>query len=122
MYQNVTEVNFMFFEKKSFQSRSNFVYLEPGLYPSITDFVESMNTLIQKRYNHNESCITVKVSRKTQQAVIYLANERSVLAFLSTELARNFGSNIGNAFGVMLREKGLHKPDFAYKLSAYTLS
>ena len=57
MYQNVTEGKFMFFDKKLSKS-SEFYYLEPDLYPSITDFVEPMNILIQ------ENTITAKtVSR-----------------------------------------------------------
>ena len=66
MYQNVTEGEFLFFDKKLSES-SEFYYLEPGLYPSITDFVEAMNILIQERHNHSENCIKVKVSRKTQK-------------------------------------------------------
>ena len=62
MYQNVTEEKFMFFDKKPSKS-SEFYYVEPGLYPSITDIVEAMNTLIQERHNDSETCITVKLSR-----------------------------------------------------------
>ena len=79
----------MFFEKKLSKS-SEFYYLEPGLYPSITDFVEAMNTLIQERHNHSEKCITVKVFRRTQKVEIYLANEGSALAFFSTDLRHIF--------------------------------
>ena len=46
-----------------------------------------MNTLIQERHNHSESCITVKVSQRTQQFEIYLASEGSSLAFFSTDLS-----------------------------------
>ena len=53
MYQNVTEGKFMFFHKKLSKS-SEFYYLEPGLYPSITDIVEAMNTLIQERHNQRK--------------------------------------------------------------------
>ena len=70
----------MFFDKKLSKS-SEFYYLEPGLYPSITDIVEAMNTLIQERHNHSENCVTVKVSQRTQKVEIYLANEGSGLAF-----------------------------------------
>ena len=48
MYQNITEGKFMFFGKKLSKS-SEFYYLEPGFYPSNTDIVEAMNTLIQER-------------------------------------------------------------------------
>ena len=40
-------------------------YLEHGLYSSITDIVEAMNTLIQERNNHRDTCVTIKVSRVT---------------------------------------------------------
>ena len=115
MYQNVTEGKFMFFDKKLSKS-SEIFYLEPGLYPSITDIVEAMNVLIQERHNHSENCIKIKVSRRTQKVEIYLANEGSGLAFVSTDLGHNFGSNVGNEFGVMLRGKGPHKPEFAYDI------
>ena len=98
--QNVTEGKFMFFNKKLSKS-SDFFYLEPGFYPSITDIVEAMNILIQERHNHSENCIKVKVSRRTREIEIYLANERSGLAFLSTDLGHIFGSNVGSEFGVM---------------------
>ena len=117
MYQNVAEGKFMFFDKKD-----RFYYLEPGIYSSVTDIVEAMNTLIQERHNYSENCITVKMSRRTQKVEIYLANEESGLAFFSTDLGHIFGSNVGNEFGVMLRGKGLHKPNLLTTLSAYTLS
>ena len=75
-----------------------------------------MNTLVQERHNHNEICITVKLSRRTQKAEIHLANEGSVLALFSIDLGHIFGSNVGNEFGVMLREKGPHKPELAYDI------
>ena len=115
MYQNVAEGKFIFFDKKLSKS-SEFCYLEPGLYASITDNVEAMNTLIQERHNLSENCITVKVSRRTQKVEIYLANERSGLLFFSTVLGHVFGSNVGIEFGVILRKKGYHKPQFAYDI------
>ena len=115
MYQNVTEGKFMFFDKKLSKS-SELYYLEPGLYPSITDIVEALNLLIHERHNHSENCIKVKVSRRTQKVEIYLANEASGLAFFSTDLGHILESNVGNEFGVMLRGKGPHKPSFAYDI------
>ena len=112
MYQSVTKGKFMFFDTKLSKS-SEFYYLEPGLYPSIRDIVEVMNILIQERQNHSENCIKVKMSRRTQKVEIYLANEGSGLAFFSTGLGHIFESNVGNEFGVMLRGKRPHKPEFA---------
>ena len=60
----------MFFDKKLSKS-SEFYYLEPGLYPSITDIVEAMNILIQERRNHSEKCIKLEESRRTQEVKIY---------------------------------------------------
>ena len=101
----------MFFDKKL--SELEFYYLEPGLYTSITGIVEAMNTLNQERHNHSKNCITVEVSGRTQKVEIYLANEGSGLAFFSTDLGHIFGINVGNEFGVMLRGKRPHKPEFA---------
>ena len=102
----------MFFDKK-LSKLSEIFYLEPGLYPSNTDIVEAMNMFIQERHNHSKNRIKIKVSRKTQKVEIYLANERSGLALFSTDLEHFFGSNVGYEFGVMLRGKGPHKPNFA---------
>ena len=75
-----------------------------------------MNTLIQERNNHNETCITVKVSRRSQKVVIILANDTSGLAFCSTDLGYIFGNNVGNQFGVLMNGKGPHEPQFAYDI------
>ena len=113
--QKITEGNFKFFDKKLSKSTSNYS-IEPGLYTSITDIVEAMNTLIQERNNHNETCITVKVSRRTQKTVIMLANDNSGLAFCSTDLGQIFNNNVGNEFGVLMIGKGPHEPEFAYDI------
>ena len=115
MYQNITEGYFKFFDEKISKSTSTY-NLEPGLYTSITDIVEAMNTLIQERNNHNETCITVKVSRRWQKVVILLANDTSGLAFCSTDLGHIFGNNVGNQFGVLMKGKAPHEPQFAYDI------
>ena len=75
-----------------------------------------MNRLIKERNNLNETCITVKVSRRTQKVVIMLANDTSGLAFCSTGLGHNFGNNVGNEFGVLMKGKGPHEPQFDYDI------
>ena len=90
----------VFDEKLSKSTSAN--NLEPGLYTSITDIVEALNTLIQETNNRNETCITVKVSRKTQKVVIMLASDTTGLAFCSTYLGDNFGKNVGEEFGVLM--------------------
>ena len=115
MYQNITEGKFRFFDKKISKLTSTYS-IEPGLFTSITDIVEAMNRLIQERNNHNEICITVKVSRRTQKVVIMLANDTSGLAFCSTDLGHIFGNNVGNEFGMLMIGKGPHEPDFAYDI------
>ena len=115
MYQNITEGKFKFFDEKLSKSTSAY-NIEPLLYNSITDIVEAMNTLIQEKNNHNETCITVKVSRRTQKVVIMLANDTSGLAFCSTDLGHIFGNNVGNEFGVLMTGKGPHEPEFAHDI------
>ena len=115
MYQNVTEGKVMFFHRKLSKS-SEFYYLEPGFYPSITEIVEATNTLIQGRHNHSKYCITVKISRRTQKVEIHLATEGSGLASFSTDLGHIFDSSVGHEFGVMLRGKSPHKPEFAHDI------
>ena len=105
----------VFWLKKLPKSTSTYS-IEPGLYTSITDIVEAMNTLIQERNNHNETFITVKVSRRTQKVVNMLANNSSGLAFCNTDLGHNFGNNVGNEFGVLKIGKGPHEPEFAYDI------
>ena len=115
MYQKITEGKFKFFDDKLSKSTTNY-NLERGLYTSITDIVEAMNTLIQERDNHNETCITVKVSRRTQKVVIMLANDTSGLAFCSTDLGHIFGNNVGNELVVLIIGKGPYEPEFAYDI------
>ena len=110
MYQNITEGKFKFFDEKLSKSTSTY-NPESGLYTSITDIVEAMNTLIQERNNHHETCIAVKVSRKTQKVVILLENDTSGLAFCSTDLGHVFGNNVGNESGVLMIGKGLLNPN-----------
>ena len=102
MYQIITEGKFKLFNKKTSKS-SKFYHVENSFYPSITDFLEAMNTLIQERHNHSESCITSEVSRIMQKVGIYLAKEGAGLSFLSMNLEHIFRSNVGNELGRMLR-------------------
>ena len=112
MYQNIAGGKFKYFDEKLSNSTSTYS-IEPGLYTSITDIVEAMNTLIQQRNNHNETCITVKVFATTQKVVVMLANDTSDLAFCSIDLGHIFGNHVGNLFGVLMKGKGTHRPQFA---------
>ena len=75
-----------------------------------------MNTLIQEKNNDNETCITVKVSRRTQKDVIMLANDTPGLAFCSTDLGHIFDNNVGNEFGGLMIGKGPDEREFAYDI------
>ena len=101
-HQNVTGANLMFLDKKLSRS-SKFYYLGPCVYLSIFDIVKAMNTLIQESHNHNQNCITAKVSPRTQKVEIYFAIERSDLAFFSRGLEGISGSNVGNESRMTLR-------------------
>ena len=61
--------------------------------------MEAVNTLIQERNNHIDTCITKKVSRVTQKVKVYLTNEETNLAIFSTDLGHIFGGDVRNSFG-----------------------
>ena len=95
MYQNITEGKFMFYDDKLSKTTEAY-YRNPGLLSSITDILEAMNTLIQERNNHRDTCITVKVNRVTQKMKVNLATEESSPATFSTDLGPTFGGDVGN--------------------------
>ena len=103
------------FDKKLLKSTSTY-NLEHGLYTSITDIVEALNTLNQESNNHNKTCITVNVSRRSQKVLIILANDTSGLAFCSTDWGHIFGKDVGNQFGVLMKGKGPQEPQFGYDI------
>ena len=98
---------------RNFQSRQSFTLWIP-VFTRRLHTVVAMITLIQERHNHNESCVTVEVTRKMQRVEIHLANEEPGLAFFSTNLP-NFW-NVGHEIGLMLGEKGPHKTEFAHDI------
>ena len=100
----------MSFDIKKTLKLVRFLLSQRGIYPSITDIDNAMNTLVQERHNHSGSCKTNKVSRKTQRVVIYLAKEGSGLAFFKTVLGHLNGSKVYNEIGAMSRETGSHNP------------
>ena len=115
LYQNVTDGNFKFFDEKLSNSMSTY-NPEPGLYTSFTVSVEAIKTLFQERNYHNETYITVKVSRRPQKVVVMLAGDTSSLAFCSTGLGHIFGNNVRNEFVVLMTGKGPHDPEIAYDI------
>ena len=118
MYQIITQRKFKFFDEKVSKSTTTYS-IDLGPYTSITDIVEVMNPLIQERNSHNEFCIRVKVSLRTQKVVILvimLANDTSGLAVCSTGLGHIFGNNMGNQFVVLMKGKGPHEPEFPYDI------
>ena len=115
VYQNVTEGKFMFYDEKISKTTEAY-YLEPGLFSSINDILEAMNTLIQKRKNPRGTCVTIKVGRVTQKVKVYLANDKLSLAIFSTDLGRIIGGNVTNDLGILISRKGPHEPKIAYDI------
>ena len=105
----------MFYDEKLSRTAEAY-YRGAGLYSSITGIVEAMNTLIQERNNHRDTCITIKVSRVTQKVKVYLADEESSLAIFTTDLGHIFGGDVRNDLGILMRGKGSHEPTFAYDI------
>ena len=75
-----------------------------------------MDTLIQERNNHRNTCITIKVSRITQKVKVYLANEESSLAIFSTDSGHIFEGDMRNDSGIHIRGKEPHERTFAYDI------
>ena len=113
LYQNVTDEKFPFYD--AIFSRTTTAYsLEHGLYSSVPNIVEAVNLLMQERNKHNEICITVKVSRRTQKIELSLSGDDSSLVIFSTDLGIIFGGDFGDDKGILMRGKGPHEPKFAY--------
>ena len=110
-YQNFTEGRFMFSVKKL--EKRQFFSPKIGMYFSISDLVETMNTLIQNKHG---GCITAEVSRKTQKIETYLAIGRIGLALSIPNLGGILGRNVGKEFRVMLRGKGAYKPEWVFDI------
>ena len=115
MYQNVTEDKFLFHDNELSKTK-DYYYLEPGLYHSITDIVEAMNSLIQNRNNHNTTCIGVKVDRRSQKVAFLLVNDESGLVISSIDLGHIFVGDARNDRGILMLSEGPHKPLFAYDI------
>ena len=115
MYQNVTEGKFLFHDNELSKTK-DYYYLEPGLYHSITDIVEAMNSLIRNRNNHNKTCISVKMDRRTQKIAFSLVNDESSLVISIIDLGHIFGGDVRNDWGLLILGKGPHKPLFAYDI------
>ena len=68
-----------------------------------------MNTLIQERNNHIDTCITIKLSSVMQKIKVYLASEESSLASFSYDLGHIFGGDVRNDLGKLICGKGPHE-------------
>ena len=99
-----------------FLSRLKFTIWSPVSTLPLRILLKPWTLSFEKHFHHSESYMTIKVSRRTQNVDICLANEKSGLAYFSWDQGHNFGSNVGNEFGVILWGKGSHKPDFAYEI------
>ena len=62
-----------------------------------------MNLLIQEKNKHNENCINVKVSRRTQNLIFHIV-------IFCTDLGNLFGEDFGDNKGVLMPGKGPHEP------------
>ena len=114
MYQDFTENQYRFFDERL--SKTEPYCLQHTLYSSITDLVETLNTLIEERNTHSDTCIRIKDNRVAQKIEVYLAKEESSLAYCSTILGHIFGGDMRNDLGIPMRRKCLQKPTFAHDI------
>ena len=115
MYQKVTEGKFSFHDNELSKTKY-YYYLEPGLHHCITDIVEAINSLIQKKNNNNKTCIGVKGDRRTQKNAFLFVSDESFLVISNIDLGHIFGGDVRNDRGLLMLVKGPHKSLFAYDL------
>ena len=112
MYQNVRLIKYMFLTR-NFQS-----LLTSTIYNLVFTFplriVLKLWTLSLKKDTIKAKTVSqIKCLKEPKKLRFTLQFEGSGLAFFSTDLGHIFGINDGNEFGVMLRGRGPHKPEFA---------
>ena len=115
MYQIVREGKFLF-HVNELSKTIDYYYLEPGLYHSITDIVEAMSSPIQKKNDHNTTCISVKVDLRTQKIAFLLVNDEPSFVISSIVLGHIFGGDVPNDWGISMLGKGPHKFLLAYDI------
>ena len=93
-----------------------------SFYPSLTDVVEAMKTLIQKKNNDCENCITAKMSRKRKNWRFTLQMENMVLHSLLRTWDILPKTMLVSILDWCLEEKDIINPNLQMTLSAYTLS
>ena len=107
------------FKQTEFHNFAFFSQHSQALYDVLQKKIENLELIQSENFesiDHSESCITVKVSPKTQKIEICLANEVSVWRFFSTEQRVICRGNVGNELAVMLKRKGPHIPEFAHDI------
>ena len=109
IYQNVTEGKLLFHDNE-LSNTKDYYHLEPGLYHSITDIVEAMNSLIENRNYHNTIWNGVKVDRRSQKVAFSLVNDESSLVISSIDLGHIFGGDVRNDRGKLMLGRGSHNP------------
>ena len=105
---------FIIFDEKIPKSLE-FYYLEPSLV-----FTLPLRLLLMPRtFSFKKDRIKARVLSplkclEERKKLSYLAYEGSGVAFFSTDQEHIFGSTVGKKFGLILKGKGLHKPELAY--------
>ena len=75
-----------------------------------------MNTLIQKKHNHNKHWFAVKLSQKTQKFEIYFSNAGFFLIVLVDSWEILLEAILAFKKAVMLGSEGPQKLEFAYNV------
>ena len=97
------------FLTRNFQSHQNFITWN-------LVFTLPLRMLLKPRtFSFKKDTITAKTVSKIK-CLQESKRLKFTLQIFSTDLGHIFGSNVGNEFGVMLRGRGPHKPEFAYDI------
>ena len=112
----------IFFFDRKFSKSSEFYYMEPGVFPSITDIVEAMNILNQERRNHSKNCIKVKVLEERKKLRFTLQMKNPVLHSLARIWDTISEVSLVMNLEYCWKEKDFTNQNFLTTLLTYTLS
>ena len=118
LYENITEGKFFYLDEATPNTKpSDYYTLDPGLYPSISDIVNEMNTKIQERDSYEKITIGLHVDKTTQRISLSLSNRNSLLVTFSAYIGHVFGwEEAVYGMGVFMSGADPHFPKFPYDI------
>ena len=118
LYQNITEGKFCYLYEATPDTKPSDCYtLDPGLYPSIFDFVNEMNRKVQEIEMYEKTPIRLLVNKITRRISLRLPNQNCLPVLFSANHCHIFGCEEAVLdIGVFMGGAGPHCPKFPYDI------